>query len=241
MSAHSEDVRPGTECSRDLSEPTECLIGIIDRISYSDGVRLQHDLHQRCVSGLIPGALLLLEHDPVITIGVKQSSAANVLVSKETLRECGVELAETDRGGDVTYHGPGQLVGYPILRLRDVADDLHGYLRGLEQSIIDALAEFGLDGERNGPAGVWVGGRKICSIGVAVRKWVTYHGFALNVDPIMDHFSLINPCGLDSRRITSMAELLGEPPDMQRVREACARCLAKTFKLTLNPWCPEVC
>lgn len=241
MSAHSNNLRPEDQRSSDLSTPTQCLIGSIGRISYSDAVTLQHTLHSQCVFGHIPGILLLLEHYPVITVGVKQSSSTNVLVSEETLREHGVELAETDRGGDVTYHGPGQLVGYSILRFKEVAGDLSSYLRGLEQCIIDVLAELGLEGERCGPAGVWVAGRKICSIGVAVRKWVTYHGFSLNVDPDMSHFSLINPCGLESHQMTSVAELTGESPDMQAIKEACARSFSKTFNLTLNPWYPEVC
>ena len=170
-------------------------------------------------------------------MGVKASSAGNVLASPDVLRANGVELVQTDRGGDATYHGPGQLVGYPIVRLREMGLDLHTYLRLLEQCIIDALAEFGLHGERNGPAGVWVGGKKVCSMGIAVRKWVTYHGFALNVDPDMSHFYLIDPCGLPSEKITSMAGLLGGAPDMNDVREICARSFAATFNLTLESWC----
>jgi lipoate-protein ligase B len=225
-----------TQKSQLISSPTECLIETIDRISYADALAYQHELHAKCVSGEIPGVLLLLEHDPVITIGVKQASSRNVLVSEDVLRGQGVELVETDRGGDVTYHGPGQLVGYPIFRLRDISQDLTCYLRGLEEAVISALAEFGLIGERNGPAGVWVGGEKVCSIGVAVRKWTTYHGFALNVDPCIEHFALINPCGLESRQITSLAELLGEAPNMSAVREACARGFSKVFNVTFKPY-----
>ena len=215
-----------------------CLLYNISRISYTEALALQHDLHEQCAALEIPGMLILLEHDPVITMGVKESSRSNVVSSPEYLRKQGIELVETDRGGDVTYHGPGQLVGYPIVRLRELGGDLHAYLRALEQSIIDALGEFGLEGNRNGPAGVWVGDKKVCSIGIAVRKWVTYHGFALNVDPIMEHFSLINPCGLESRQISSMAELLGSAPDMSAVRDACARGFAKNFNLNLKQWNP---
>jgi lipoate-protein ligase B len=107
--------------------------------------------------------------------------------------------------------------------------------------MIDVLAEFGLEGNRNGPAGVWVGDKKVCSIGIAVRKWVTYHGFALNVDPIMAHFSLINPCGLESGQITSMAELLGSAPDMNDIREACARGFARNFNIELHPMSADCC
>ncbi|MCE5197519.1 MAG: lipoyl(octanoyl) transferase LipB [Armatimonadota bacterium] len=216
-------------------EVKDCLLDNIERISYSDALALQHDLHDRCAAGEIPGVLLLLEHNPVITMGVKTSSRGNVLVSAESLKAQGVELVETDRGGDVTYHGPGQLVGYPIVRLREFGGDLHGYLRSLEQCVIDTIAQFGLKGERNGLAGVWVGDKKICSIGVAVRKWVTYHGFALNVDPNLSHFQLINPCGLPSEKITSMAKLLGSAPSMQEVREACARSFAAVFGVNMTP------
>jgi lipoate-protein ligase B len=214
------------------SSDWDCHLYNIERISYTKALDIQHRLHDRCASGDVPGAILLLEHDPVITMGVK-THAANLLCSPQVLRASGIDLAKTDRGGDITYHGPGQLVGYPILPLRKLGLDVHGFLRKLEQSIIDALAEFGLEGSRNGPAGVWVGDKKVCSIGIAVRKWVTYHGFALNVDPITEHFALINPCGLSSDRITSLRELMAVPPDMAVVREVCAREMALEFGLRL--------
>lgn len=216
---------------------TTCLLRDIDRISYSDALTMQHALHDQCVAGDIPGVLILLEHDPVITMGVKQTSRSNVLVSPQLLKANGVELVATDRGGDVTYHGPGQLVGYPIVRVREFSGDVHSYLRSLEQSIIDTLAEFGLEGHRNGLAGVWVGDKKVCSIGMAVRKWVTYHGFALNVDPNLAHFGLINPCGLQSEQITSMARLLGKAPDMRDVRHVYARAFSRIFNVELRAWC----
>jgi len=226
-----------TELSRSSegASGTDCFLYKIERISYTKALNLQLDFHAKCAAGELPGVLLLLEHDPVITMGVK-TGEGNVLASEEILQREGVELVWTDRGGDVTYHGPGQLVGYPIFRLRPMGLDLHGYLRTLEQSIIDALAEFGLKGERNGPAGVWVGGKKVCSIGVAVRKWVTYHGFALNVAPNMRHFSLINPCGLESHQITCLRDLLGVAPDMAEVRAACARGFERNFHLEFRPW-----
>jgi len=217
------------------AENKECLLYNLERISYTEALAIQHQLHQKCVAGDLPGVLVLLEHDPVITAGVR-SSSGNVLVSREVLRREGVELVETDRGGDVTYHGPGQLVGYPIVRVRELGGDLHSYLRGLEESIILALGRFGLTGERNGPAGVWVDGRKICSIGVAVRRWVTYHGFALNVDPNMSHFSLINPCGLNVSNMTSISSLTGSSPGMDAVRDACAWGFSEVFGVSLKKW-----
>lgn len=207
----------------------------IERISYTKALALQLNLHAKCIEGKFPGVLILLEHDPVITMGVG-TGEGNILASPDILQREGIALVETDRGGDVTYHGPGQLVGYPIFRLRELGGDLHGYLRNVEQSIIDALAEFGLRGERNGPAGVWVGDKKICSIGVAVRKWVTYHGFALNVAPNMRHFNYINPCGLNSERMTCLKDLLGIAPEMDEVRRACARGFERNFGIRFVPW-----
>jgi len=212
---------------------TSILLHSIDRISYHEALALQLGYHKQAADSEISGALVLLEHDPVITMGVKSTSRGNVLVPKEALMKAGVDLVETDRGGDVTYHGPGQLVGYPILRIRDLGLDVHSYLRTLEQTIIDALATFGLNAGRNGPAGVWVGEQKVCSIGVAVKKWVTYHGFALNVDPNMAHFSLINPCGLQPSQLSSLKGILGVAPPMSEVREACARSFEANFGVTL--------
>lgn len=240
MPDHNQPEKPLADASA-AGLSRRCLLRNIDRISYANALALQHELHGKCASGEIPGILLLLEHDPVITMGVKSSSSGNVLASADTLAGQGVELVKTDRGGDVTYHGPGQLVGYPIVRLRELGGDLHGYLRMLEDTVIETLAVFGLTGGRNGPAGVWVGDRKVCSIGIAVRRWVTYHGFALNVDPIMRHFQLINPCGLASEKITSLAELLGSAPDMGCVRTAYADSFVKVFGSELIPWCADTC
>lgn len=226
---------------RDVSRSSVCVPGgdcylyNIDRNSYAKILNLQLDIHARVAAEELPGTLILLEHDPVLTMGVK-TGEGNVLASEQILQREGVELVQTDRGGDVTYHGPGQLVGYPIFPLRKMGLDLHGYLRTLEQCIIDVLAEFDLKGERNGPAGVWVGEKKVCSIGVAVRKWVTYHGFALNVAPNMRHFSLINPCGLQSSQISCIRDLLGSAPDMDEVRDACARAFESNFRISFVPW-----
>lgn len=236
MEAHKNSKIPHTVQPILASRLAECLLYNIDRISYTDALALQHVFHAKCAEHEIPGILILLEHDPVITVGVKTAASRNVLVSADVLNKQGISLVETDRGGDVTYHGPGQIVGYPIVRVREFGGDLHNYLRLLEQSVIDVLAEFGLKGERNGLAGVWVGDKKVCSIGVAIRKWVTYHGFALNVNPNMSHFRLINPCGLASDQMTSIAELLGYIPDMNLVRQACARCFAKNFNLNMISW-----
>lgn len=235
MEANHHYENTPTSLPSNSTVPIECYLYNIDRISYTDALQLQHELHDKCASHDIPGALLLLEHNPVITMGVK-THAENILVSPKILESQGIELVQIDRGGDVTYHGPGQMVGYPIFRLRDMGGDLHAYLRALEQSIIDVLVEYGLEGHRHGLAGVWVGDKKVCSIGIAIRKWVTYHGFALNIAPNMHHFALINPCGLKAEQFTCLAELLGTAPDMDDIRAACARAFAKNFNLRFLPW-----
>lgn len=175
------------------------------------------------------GFLLLLTHPPVITVG-RSGEESNILVSEERLRREGVALRHVSRGGDVTYHGPGQIVGYPILRLDGPDRDVHAYLRRLEQVIMDALAGFGIEsGRRPGFTGVWVAEEKIAAIGVAITRWVTYHGFALNVDPDLDHFALINPCGIADRQVTSMARLLDAPVDRRRVEDALVARVAGEF------------
>jgi lipoic acid synthetase len=169
-------------------------------------------------AGKLGGALVVLEHPPVITKGVG-THVENMLVPESVLRANGVEVVETDRGGDATYHGPGQIVGYPIINLRKSGNDVHGFLRLLESVVISTLADYGLEGRRHGLAGVWVGEKKICSIGIAVRGGVSYHGFALNVCPNMRHFAFINPCGLQSEQITSLEQLLDPVPSLDEVRE----------------------
>ena len=187
-------------------------------VSYSEALELQLGLHSDVREGKLDGALILLEHNPVITIGAG-ADPKNVLASEDILRVNGIELVRTDRGGDVTYHGPGQLVGYPIINLRAIGSDVHDFLRLLEEVIISTIADFGVEGHRNGPAGVWVGDKKICSIGISIRGGVTYHGFALNVCPNLLHFEYINPCGLCSEQITSLERLIKLTPDMSLVRE----------------------
>jgi len=175
------------------------------------------------------GVALLLEHDPpVITVSRRAGAREHLVATDEMLRRAGVEVAETDRGGDITYHGPGQLVAYPILDLNRLGLNLHAYMRWLEQIVIDVCDGFGVRAHRDEAAtGVWVGdggagaGAKVCAIGVRVSRWVTTHGLALNVSPRMEHFGLIVPCGLSGRAVTSLRELLGEKcPAMEEVKRA---------------------
>src|SRR5262249_29216316 len=153
--------------------------------------------------------LLLLEHPPVLTAG-RGTGEGSVIADPATLTRLGLEVVPVSRGGDVTWHGPGQLVGYPICALAAHGYDLHRFLRGIEQGLIDSLKRFGIEAHRiEGRTGVWIGALKLASIGIAVRRWVSYHGFALNVSPDLSDFQLIHPCGYRDVRMTSMRELLG--------------------------------
>lgn len=173
--------------------------------------------------------LILLEHPPVVTLG-RGANEANLLLPAAELARSGIGLERVGRGGDVTFHGPGQVVGYPIVDLEPLGRDLHRYLRLLEGTLIAALAAFGLTGERiAGKTGVWVGGEKIASIGVGVRRWVSWHGFALNVAADLSGFAAIIPCGLPDVRMTSLERLLGCTVPLPQVEEEIIRSFAKIF------------
>jgi len=165
------------------------------------------------------GTLILLEHPPVVTIG-RSGSRENILASAGELEREGVTVREANRGGDVTYHGPGQIVGYPILPLAFHGRDVHAYLRRIEAFLIRTLQEYGIAAARKpGFTGVWTPDGKIASIGVAVSHWIGYHGFALNVAPNLDHFNLIRPCGIEGVRIASMQDLMDRTPDLSDVAD----------------------
>jgi lipoyl(octanoyl) transferase len=199
-------------------------------VPYGDALELQNDLVRRRREGEIPDTLLLLEHPHVITLG-SGAHAENVLVTPEQRARRGIELFETGRGGDVTYHGPGQLVGYPILDLKPDRCDLHRYLRDLEEVLIAVLAEYGLEGGRKeGLTGVWVGDRKLAAIGVRVSSgWITSHGFALNVSTDLSFFGAIVPCGIRDHGVGSIAEEIGRPVPMREVEDAVVRAMERTF------------
>jgi lipoyl(octanoyl) transferase len=205
----------------------ECEVHQLGRISYTGAFALQRDLVEKRKQGEIPDQLLFLEHPHVITMG-RNGSAANLLASEDVLRRAGVAFHETDRGGDVTYHGPGQIVGYPIFDLREWKRDVVAYVRGLEQVIIDALGAFGIAAGRvAGVTGVWVGEAKIAAIGVHISRWVTSHGFALNVATNLDYFRYIIPCGL-TKPVTSMLAL-GCHAGMEDVTAALVREFPRQF------------
>jgi lipoyl(octanoyl) transferase len=183
-----------------------CQVRELGRMSYGTALELQERLVAERKLGVIPDQLLLLEHAHVITLG-RNGRMENVLADSDILARAGISFYPTDRGGDVTYHGPGQLVGYPIFDLRDWKRDVGAYVRGVEQAIIETLADYGIEAERIPRlTGVWVGGRKIAAIGVHISRWVTSHGFALNVATDLSYFHYIVPCGL-AKPVTSMAEL----------------------------------
>lgn len=192
-------------------------------MEYGAALELQRNLVGRRQQGAVPDHLLLLEHPHVITLG-RNGHAENLLASQDLLRRAGISFFPTDRGGDVTYHGPGQLVGYPILDLREWKRDVGAYVRAIEQVIIDTLAGYGIAAGRIPKlTGVWVEERKIAAIGVHLSRWVTSHGFALNVTTDLSYFQYIVPCGL-TKPVTSMAQL-----GARATREEVARSLAEHF------------
>jgi len=195
----------------------------LGRVGYADAVRLQDSLVASRRRGDAPDTLLLLEHPPVVTLG-RGADPAHVLADEASLRRAGIDLFECGRGGDVTYHGPGQLIGWPVLQLGEGRRDVHRYLRDLEAGIIRTLADPGIAAERaEGLTGVWVGRRKIAAIGVRVSSgWVTSHGFALNVATDLSGFRHIVPCGIADRGVTSMAEVLDRPVDLVEVARRAA-------------------
>ncbi len=189
---------------------------------------LQTELVGQRQRGEIGDQLLLVEHPHVVTMG-RNGQAAHLLASAEVLAATGIEYYETNRGGDVTYHGPGQLVGYPIVQLNEWKRDVHAYVRALEEVIIRVLADFGLTGERvAGATGVWTGGAKICAIGVHLSRWVSSHGFALNVTTDLQYFQYIVPCGL-TKPVTSLRQL-GVAVSMDEVKSAVRRRFAEVYE-----------
>ena len=189
-------------------------------MEYQEAYKLQRTLHCQRAEGKISDVLLLLEHPPTITVG-KSGTLDNVLIAGERLARQGISLFFVDRGGDVTYHGPGQLVGYPIVDLGQRGKDLRRYVNDLEEVMLRTLRDFSIDGDRDEcHPGVWVKEEGIATIGLSVRRWVSMHGFALNVNIDLEHFSFINPCGFSDRRATSMSKILGTNVPMEEVTKS---------------------
>jgi lipoyl(octanoyl) transferase len=204
-----------------------CCLRELGRVSYGRGLELQQELIAARKAGRVADQLLLLEHPHVITLG-RNGHLENLLASDEILSRAGISFYPTDRGGDVTYHGPGQLVGYPILDLKEWKRDVGEYVRGIEQVLIDTLGDFGIAAGRISKlTGVWVDGRKIAAIGVHLSRWVTSHGFALNVNTDLSYFQYIVPCGL-AKPVTSMAQL-GVGATMEEVSRVLAEHFGRVF------------
>jgi lipoyl(octanoyl) transferase len=204
-----------------------CQVRELGRVEYGRALARQQELIAQRKQGLIADQLLLLEHPHVITLG-RNGHLENLLASDEVLSRAGIAFYPTDRGGDVTYHGPGQLVGYPILDLREWKRDVGAYVRGVEQAIIETLADFGIEAGRiEKLTGVWVSERKIAAIGVHISRWVTSHGFALNVSTDLSYFQYIVPCGL-TKPVTSMAQL-GVRADLEEVSRILAGHFGRVF------------
>jgi len=202
----------------------------LGRAGYKPTLELQQRLVAKVQARSDPSHLLLVEHDPpVITLG-RRGGTRHVLADPERLAAAGVEIVKVSRGGDVTWHGPGQLVAYPILRLDTRRLTLRAYVQRLEQAVIDTLARLGIAaGRRDGLVGVWVGREKIAAIGVAVSRWVTYHGFALNVATDLSHFALIVPCGLAGKAVTSLSKCLGRQVSLDEVKPAVIDAVKEVF------------
>ena len=208
----------------------------IPRMAYDQCLALMRGLVEarRHVEG--PEILILVEHDPVLTMG-RRAVEEDILASTEDLSRAGIAVHRIERGGLITYHGPGQLVVYPVLRLRNLNLGVATAVRFLEQATIDTLGEFGIVADRRPDhPGVWIGPDKIASIGLAVRRNVTFHGLALNCQPDLSAFNMINPCGLTDVRVTSMAEVIGRPVSLSEVRSILSAHLARQLSLDLQPW-----
>ncbi|MGH9766180.1 MAG: lipoyl(octanoyl) transferase LipB [Blastocatellia bacterium] len=207
-----------------------CDTGFLGLTPYAEAHALQLALVERRKRDEIPDQLLLLEHPHVITMG-RAANRANVLADEAARAQFGVEMFETGRGGDVTYHGPGQLVGYPVIKLLPGRQDIRRYVRDIQEVLVRAARDFGVEAEpRSGDhVGVWVGDEKLAAIGIRVSRWVTMHGFAFNVMTDLDYFQLIVPCGIRGRGVTSLEKLLGHPVEMDAVIESVTRHFGDVF------------
>ena len=203
-------------------------------VPYADALALQRSLVEDRRAGRIGDTLLRLEHPPVLTLGARgDGGRSHILASAESLATRSIEVHEAGRGGDVTYHGPGQIVGYPIIDLNPHRRDVHRYVRDLETVLIRTAGDYGISAHRvDGLTGVWVGDEKLAAIGVRIARWVTSHGFALNVNTYLDHFDLIVPCGIADRGVTSMARLLGRSLDTAEVANRIIEQFTDVFDLS---------
>ena len=205
-------------------------------VKYADALALQRSLVEERRAGRVPDLLLLLQHPPVITLGVRgDGGRSHITATAGRLQELGVDVSETGRGGDVTYHGPGQIVGYPILDLRPDRCDVHVYVRDLEEVMIRVCDDYGVSAGRvQGLTGAWVGDAKIGAIGVRISRWITSHGFAFNVSTDLEHFALIVPCGIADRGVTSLEREAGRALDIADVERRVVRHFCDVFGRTVG-------
>lgn len=211
--------------------------GYIGRKNYSEALSLQRCLHDWLVESdtVQSGYLLLLEHNPVITNG-RFGNINNLKLSMREIEKKGVRVYGTSRGGDLTYHGPGQLIAYPIISLRKLGLGVKSYVSSLEEVVIKVLNEYGIDGKRReGFPGVWTRGAKIASVGISIERGVTMHGAALNVNTDLSYFSLMAPCGISDVSVTSMEAILGSPQDMEIIAQSFAKCFRRELGVKLDP------
>jgi len=215
-----------------VSSPATFEVRRLGLVPYGEALDLQKALVEARRAGRVPDLLLLLQHPAVITLGVRRDSRSHVTASDGQLAKHGIEVHETGRGGDVTYHGPGQIVGYPILDLRPDRCDVHRYVRDLEEVMIRVCADYGVAAHRvDGLSGAWVGTEKIGAIGVRISRWITSHGFAFNVNTRLEDFQLIVPCGIADRGVTSLRKLLGHEMAIEEVEDRFIRQFAEVFDM----------
>jgi lipoyl(octanoyl) transferase len=211
----------------------QCHVEQLGLVSYADGLRLQRELVAQRKAGAVPDTLLLLEHPHVYTLG-RNANKENLLISAAQLVARGAQVFEIDRGGDVTYHGPGQLVGYPVVDLAQHRRDIAWYMRCLEEVFIAVAGEYGIEaGRLAGAPGVWVGNDKLVALGVHISRWVTSHGFAFNVNTDLRYFDGIVPCGLRDKGVTSLQKLLGRRVEMEEVAEKVVQHFGRVFALEI--------
>ncbi len=212
-----------------------CVVEQLGIVDYAAGLALQHERVAQRKAGAIPDTLLLLQHPRVFTFG-RNAHRQHLLVSPEFLKSRGAQLFETDRGGDVTYHGPGQIVGYPILDLTQHSRDIAWFMRSLEEVFIRVAADYGFEAGRvAGATGVWIGNEKLVAMGVHISRWVTSHGFAFNVNTDLRYFEWIVPCGLRDRGVTSLKKLLGRPVDLTEASKRVIEHFGSVFGMEMEP------
>ncbi len=211
----------------------------IDHLAYTQALSLMRGLVELKKSSVQPEILMLLEHEPVLTMG-RRSQESEILATRECLKDQGISVHRIERGGLITYHGPGQLVAYPIFDLKRMRLGVSELVNGLETAIIHTLADFDIQADRiEGLRGVWVSREKIASIGIAVRRGITYHGLALNYDPDFSHFDMINPCGLEGVKMTSISKITATQTSPVLLRQSLAKHISQLFNLDLHPWSLE--